>query len=344
MSFQFGMPWMLAALVLPLLVLVIRPARGGAGFAPTALAARVLRQSRGPFLHRLLFAAGLAALVVALARPQFGNTIVERSQAGRDLMLVIDLSGSMQIDDLATPAGERLDRLGGVMLAAREFIGGRPDDRIGLVFFGDSALMSCPLTYDHETVTQFLERTERQQRELWNKGHEDGLLGGNTNLGLGLGTALKYLKDPTALGRAVILITDGVDTRQLRNWVDPLTAGDQAKRLEVSTYGIGVGNPHGTVTQRDPFGRVATMPIPRNMLPDLGRLQAIATRGGGTAFAANDLPALKDVFSRIDRLQPTPHTITERLDVSDRFTWPLLIGLALIAIALVLEPRLRGVA
>lgn len=343
MTFRFADPWLLGGLVLPLIVLLWQAARGGQAFAPTPLALTVLRPSRGPLLYRVLLAAGLAALVIAAARPQFGNVVTERSQAGRDLTLVIDLSGSMQVDDLQAADGSRSDRLAGVMRAARAFIEGRSDDRIGLVFFGDTALTSCPLTYDHDTVIQFLERTERQQRNLWARGQE-GLLGGNTNLGLGLGTALKSLREHGTLGRAVILITDGVDTRQLRNWVDPLTAARQADRLGVKVYGIGIGNPDGTYTLDGGFGRKVLKRVPAELLPDLSRLQAITALAGGTAFTATDLTALAEVFAKIDRLEPTPHTVRQRDDFADRHIWPLALGLALVALALALEPRLRGVA
>ncbi len=344
MTFRFADPWLLAGLILPLLMLLWRPARGGRAFAPTALAMTALRPSRGPFLYRLLLSLGLAALVLAAARPQYGQVVTDRSQAGRDLTLVIDLSGSMQVDDLQAANGTRSDRLAGVMNAARIFIEGRPDDRVSLVFFGDTALTSCPLTYDHDTAIQFLERTERQQRALWTRGDQGGLLGGNTNLGLGLGTALKSLRDHATLGRAVILITDGVDTRTLRNWVDPLVAARQADRLAVKVYGIGVGNPEGTYTLDGGFGRKVLRPVPQELLPDLTRLQAIAGLAGGSAFGATDLTALADVFARIDRLEPTPHTVRQRDDFADRFLWPLVLGLSLIAVALACEPRLRGVA
>lgn len=343
MIFRFAEPWMLCGLILPLLVLWWRPARGGADFGAFPLAAAALRPSRGPLLHAVLLAAALACLVVAAARPQYGKTVVERAQAGRDLMLVIDLSGSMQIDDLDDGKGGRADRLAAVTGAAQRFIAGRPDDRIGLVFFGDRALTSCPLTYDHDTVIQFLERTEQQQRALWGRGH-DGMLGGNTNLGLGLGTALKPLRDPAAKGRAVILITDGVDTRRLQNWVDPLLAGRQADRLGVTVYGIGVGSAQGTMTQKDDYGRVHTMRVRPDMLPDMGRLEAISRLANGRAFAATDAAGLKDVFARIDALEPTPRMTRSRDDFADRWLWPLAAGLLLAALALVLEPRLRGVA
>lgn len=343
MIFRFADPWLLAGLMLPLLILLWRPARGGRAFAPTSLAMMVLRPSRGPLVYSLLLAVGISALILAAARPQYGQVVTERSQAGRDLTLVIDLSGSMQVDDLQAANGARSDRLAGVMRAARAFIEGRADDRISLVFFGDTALTSCPLTYDHDTAIQFLERTERQQRALWSRDQE-GLLGTNTNLGLGLGTALKSLRDRGTLGRAVILITDGVDTRKLRNWVDPLVAARQADRLGVKVYGIGVGNPEGTYTLDGGFGRKVLRRVPQDLLPDLTRLQAISGLAGGSAFTATDLVALAEVFAKIDRLEPTPHTVRQRDDFADRYLWPMALGLALIAFALALEPRLRGVA
>ncbi len=342
MMFRFADPWFLFGLVLPLLLLWWRPARGGAAFGAFPLAAAVLRPSRGPLMYRVLLALGLGLLVVALARPQYGRTIVERDHAGRDLMLVIDLSGSMQIDDLDDGKGGRSDRLRAVMVAADRFIAGRPDDRIGLVFFGDNALTSCPLTHDHATVREFLERTEKQQRELW-ANDRNGLLGGNTNLGLGLGTAIKAMRDPKAKGRVAILITDGVDTRQLKQWVDPLEAARQADRLGVKVYGIGVGNPNGTMSRHDMFGRVQTVRLTGDMLPDLGRLKAITTLADGQAFAADDAKTLGEVFTRIDTLEPTPRTVKSRDDFADRFAWPLIAGLLLLGLALGLEPRLRGV-
>ena len=342
MIFRFADPWFLLGLLLPLLLLWWKPARGGAAFGAFPLAASVLRPSRGPLVHRVLLALGLGLLVMALARPQYGRTVVERDHAGRDLMLVIDLSGSMQIDDLDDGKGNRSDRLQAVFAAADRFIAGRPDDRIGLAFFGDNALTSCPLTHDHATVREFLERTEKQQRELW-ANERGGLLGSNTNLGLGLGTALKHLRDPQAKGRVAILITDGVDTRRLHQWVDPLEAARQADRLGVKVYGIGVGNPNGTMSRRDMFGRVQTVPLSGDMLPDLGRLSAIATLAQGQAFGADDAKTLTAVFAKIDALEPTPRTVRSRDDFADRFTWPLIAGLLLLSLALGLEPRLRGV-
>jgi hypothetical protein len=98
------------------------------------------------------------------------------------------------------------------------------------------------------------------------------------------------------------------------------------------------------MTRRDPFGRVVTVPLQGDLLPDMGRLQAIASRGNGRAFAANDAAGLKEVFASISALEPTPHTVRQRDDFADRWLWPLAAGVALAALALALEPRLRGVA
>jgi Ca-activated chloride channel family protein len=334
----FGSPWFLLGLILPLLALLWRVPRAGAAFAPFPLLTN-LRPSRGPLVWRILIAAGLACLVVAAARPQHGRTITERTQAGRDLMLVIDLSGSMRIDDLGDANG-RVDRLAAVFRAAERFVTGRPDDRIGLVFFSANALTSCPLTYDHATVRQFLERTERQQRTQW-ANDQQGLLGDATNIGLGVGTALKYLRSPNQLGKAVILITDGVDTRSLPGWVDPLVAARHAQALGARVHAVGVGNAQGGMTQTY-GGRMTVVPLPREALPDPARLRAIATAGGGEYFSAGDEAGLKTVFERIDALEPTPRTVATRLDRSDRFRWPLALGTALLALALALRPRLLG--
>ena len=349
LSFRFADPWMLTLGLLALLILFWRPARGGATFSGFALAHEALRPSRGPGVYRLLIASGLMLLAFALARPQGGRETTEREQAGRDLQLVIDLSGSMQVDDLLDEQNERMDRLAAVMQAAKRFVANRPNDRIGLVFFADRALTSCPLTYDHETVVQFLERTERQQRALWNRESnqsEKGLLGSATNLGLGMGSAMRGLTEKNKekiKGRAIIMITDGADSRELPSWVDPVKAAQYIRTEGISLYGIGVGNPNGTNSVRDPFGRVQTKRLPKHLLPDMPRLEAIVAEANGKAFPANDRVGLNQVFARIDELEPTPRTVRKRVDYADQFGWLLALGSALIGLALALEPRLRGV-
>ncbi len=342
-GFRFAYPWLLLLLLSPVAVLLLPMNRGGASFAPFPLIA-ALPESRLPLVWRLLVASGLAALVIAAARPQFGQVVVEREQTGRDLVLVIDTSHSMAVDDIALADGTRGDRLAAVFGAAKEFVAKRPDDRIGLVFFATNAVTSCPLTYDHHTITEFIDRTEAQQRERWEfvRTSEAGFLGDATNIGLGLGHAIRSLRDKNSLGKAIILITDGADSRELPNWVDPLAAARLAATRDATIYGIGVGNPAGTMTAQDRAGRTMSARVPRELLPDMARLTAIVSLAGGLSFPANDRAGLAQVLERIDQLQPTPHKIRTREDFSDRFALALAAGCALLALAFTLEPRLRG--
>jgi Ca-activated chloride channel family protein len=345
MGFRFQDPWWLLALALAFAVALWRPRRGGADFAPYPLLGH-LRNSRGPRVQRLLFAIAIAGMAVALARPQYGRTIEEREQAGRDLMIVVDTSRSMSIDDIANPHGGRSDRLAAVFSAAKGFIAARPDDRIGLVFFANRAVTSCPPTYDHQTVDEFLDLTEAQQRRNWSHGADsEGFVGDGTNIGLGLGYALKDVTTKSKpLGKALILITDGADSRELPNWVDPLRVARDALALDTRIYGIGVGDPDGTRTETDFFGRTQAVKLSGDLLPDMDRLAAITAAGGGTSFAANDRAALDAVLKKIDQLEPTPHLQRFHDDFSDRFAIPLALALVALALALAGEPRLRGLA
>ena len=339
-DYRFADPWWLLALIIPLIVIFRARKSGGPEFAPFHLAA-TLRPSRGPLLFRLIFGAALCCFIIALARPQFGRTITETNQEGRDLILVIDLSDSMQVDDIANTQGQRTDRLEAVIDAAKQFIAGRQADRIGLVFFAEHALTGCPLTSDHATVVQFLDRTEQHLREQWQRDSE--LLGKGTNLGLGLGVALKRLNNKDdRLGRAIILITDGRDTERLPNWVDPIVAARHAQELDIRVHGIGVGNPSGRMSVSDRFGTKRLQKIPHYLLPDIPRLRAITSRAGGEALTAGDDMGLQQVFARIDELEPTPRTIKTRAEYADRFWWFIIAGSLLMGCALTCEPRLRG--
>jgi Ca-activated chloride channel family protein len=346
MDFRFANPWFLAGMVLPVLVLVVRLRRGGAAFGAYPLAVMALPRSRGPALLRLLAAAALACGVIALARPQFGRTILEREKPGRDLMLVIDLSYSMTIDDVAPLEGGGNDRLATVIDAARRFVRGRTEDRIGLVFFGSRAVASCPPTFDHATVDEFLTRTERMQRASWSDESraqgEQGLLGDGTNLGLGIGSALRWLSNRSADGRAIIVVTDGKDSIGMPGWKDPLQAARAARDKDIHVHCIGVGNPNGTRTVHDGFGSLRRVRLDSRFLPDPERLEEIAKAGSGEAFTANDGAALKRVFGELDRLEPHVHHVKTREDYADRFLPWLAACVACAGLALLAEPRLRG--
>jgi len=347
MTFRWENPWLLALALLAALILGWRSQRGGATFGAFSLVRFALRPSRGPSIQKILAVLAILCCVVAAARPQYGRTITERTQAGRDLMLVIDLSLSMKVDDMVDADGNSRDRLAAVMQAADQFIAGRESDRIGLVFFGNRAITSCPLTFDHASVREFLSRTETLQRQLWSQGNrvqgEVGLLGDGTNFGLGIGYALRWLEDENSQGKAIVMITDGKDTTSLPNWEDPVQAAKHALAKQVRVHCIGVGNPRGTMSVPGRFNRITRIPLQQNLLPDQARLEEVARASGGVALMANDDQGLRDVFSRIDELEPSEHTVRQRDDYSDRFLPWLLAALGLAGCAIIFEPRWRGV-
>ncbi len=163
-----------------------------------------------------------------------------------------------------------------------------------------------------------------------------------TNIGLGLGYALRSLLSQQSRGRAIVLITDGSDSRELGSWVDPVVASRHARELGVTIYGIGVGDPGGSITNHYPDGSPERIPTLPELLPDMDRLDEIVAASGGAAFRANDQAALAAVLARIDRLEPTDHIQLEHDDFRDRYRWPLACGLLLLLAGLLLEPRLRG--
>ncbi len=347
---RFAEPWMLLSLLGALAVLLARMRRGGAAYAPFPLT-RGLARSRGPLAWRALLALGLALCAFSLARPQWGREQVEHTQSGRDLVLVIDTSRSMEVDDLVDADGLRSDRLAAVFAAARQFISRRPDDRVGLVFFATHAVTGCPLTFDHVSACDILDRTEGYERKRWaaagavaGEGGESGFLGDATNIGLALGFALRSLDDPAAKGRAIVLITDGADSRTLPTWIDPLAAARHARQLGVTIYGIGVGDPQGQMTNHYPDGSSELIALTPIMLPDMERLAAITDLAGGQAFHANDQVELGKVLGRIDQLEPTERATNELVDWSDRWQTPLGAGALCLVLAMALGPLLRGSA
>lgn len=345
MTAHLADPWLLGGLLLPLALLWLRQVRGGA--ASTALVvAPHLPGAWQPWLWRAAVAASLALAVLAWARPQSGQHVSQRTQRGRDLMLVIDTSRSMSVDDLVAPDGERSDRLAAVFAAAQAFIQRRPDDRIGVVCFATRAATCCPLTFDHDTLSDLLDRTQALQRWRWShldgQAAEVGLFGDGTNIGLALGDALRSLDDPQAEGRALILITDGADSRDMPGWIDPLLAAAHARALATTIYGIGVGDPQGSITDHLEDGESRVVPTPPSLLPDMERLAAITAAAGGSAFRANDQTALARVLDRIDRLEPAPHPARDATAWEDRWSLLLALALTLGGAAFALEPLLRG--
>jgi Ca-activated chloride channel family protein len=214
-------------------------------------------------------------LIAAIARPQWIGEPIELPNTGRDLMLGLDLSGSMQIEDMQI--GNRLvPRITAVKSIAADFTQRRQGDRVGLILFGTRAYLQAPLTFDLETVTQFIDEAQL------------GFAGEDTAIGDALGLAVKRLRDRPATSRIFILLTDGQDTAST---VDPMEAAALAAQLDVKIYTIGISRNLGRTTR----GRVEV---------DEAMLNAVAEATGGRYFRATSPAELEAIYALLDTLEP----------------------------------------
>ena len=313
---RFEYPWLLPALLLVPALLVWRWRR------PRTQPAAVLWGTVGTLprpglMGRLLFVvralpwAGLVLAIVAMARPQQGLQQNEVDSRGVDIMMAIDLSRSMQASDMG--GGTRLDL---ARNTAREFVRGRPHDRMGVVAFAGTAFTQCPLTLDHGTLSELISSLDF------------GLTEDGTAIGMGLATAVQRLRESRTPTKVVVLLTDGENNRGA---IDQITAADLAHAMGVKVYTVLVGR--STVEQvpvDDPvLGRTyAMMPVDVDARP----LIEIARRTGGRFFRAEDAATLAGIYADIDRLERAPIRSVVYREYRD--IGPLLLGIAAMLLAL----------
>jgi Ca-activated chloride channel homolog len=314
-------PWLLLLLaLLPVAGLLWWRARpqlsAGIGYAaPPGLRATVGRRGRVARLLPALRALALALLIFSLAGPRLGSTKVRRESRGVDIVLALDISGSMRALDFAP--GSRLDAAKRV---ARQFIEGRPEDRIGLVVFASNSYTQCPLTTDHDVLLSLLEQVRI------------GDIADGTAIGMAIGNALNRLRDIPGKSRIIILLTDGMNNTGA---LDPATAAGLARDLGVRIYTIGAGS-KGRVPYpfEDPLGGEVVRYIEVDM--DEASLESIAQTTGGLYFRATDTASLEAIYQRIDSLEKTrveTQEYVEYREVGPLFLWPALL-LVLIETAL----------
>ena len=231
-------------------------------------------------------------IVVALARPQWVGEAVTRQVSARDLILAIDISGSMEQADFRTASGTTLTRLDGVKGVVKDFIARRQGDRVALILFGTKAYVQVPFTQDLQTAAQLLDQTQV------------GMAGQQTAIGDTIGLAIKTLETSTAKQKLLILLTDGNDTASR---VPPEHAADIARQNDVVVYTIGVGDPAASGENR----------------VDLGVLQSVATTTGGRFFRAEDGAQLQAIYADIDRLAPAKLDTLSWRPKLPLFQWPL---------------------
>jgi Ca-activated chloride channel family protein len=259
------------------------------------------------FLPDVLMTFILALLVVALARPQKTTENLERTSEGIDIMLVMDISESMKMQDL------RPDRLEAAKEVAKDFVAGRLQDRIGLVVFSGEAFSLSPLTNDYDLLYKFIEEIDFQ---MINKS--------GTAIGLALGVATNRLMDSKAKSKVIILLSDGDNTA---GNIDPFTAAKLATSFRTRIYTVGIGKDGKVLFGTDPFGN--DQYLENNM--DESTLRTIAKIGGGAYFRASDNKGLKDIFNIIDKLEKSEYKEKRFKNTSDFYqiylNWVLLLFL-----------------
>lgn len=309
---EFNWPWLLLLLPLPLLVRAFsKPVNLQQGVLRVPFAEdfsldgmSTATSNRGGLPMLLVAAAAWVLLMLAAAGPQWQGDAVALPVAGRDLMLAVDLSGSMQERDFSLN-GRQVDRLTATKAVAGEFIGRREGDRLGLILFGEQAYLQVPLTFDRNTVRILLNEA------LIN------IAGRKTAIGDAIGLAVKRLKDKTG-DRILILLSDG---RNTAGAIDPIQAAELAAQEQLKIYTIGVGADAGSSF----FG----MNIGGGGDLDEATLTRIAKSTGGRYYRARNTRQLAEIYSEIDRLEPIEVEEQMYRPVQSLFYWPLAMALIL---------------
>lgn len=285
-----------------------RPHRGRAGFALDAL--RVL---------------ALALVVVALARPQQGLGAAEVETSGIDILLAIDVSGSMKALDFEVD-GRQASRLEAVRSVVTDFVEDRQGDRIGLVAFAGRPYLVSPLTLDHEWLMQNLERLQI------------GLVEDGTAIGSALAASTNRLRDREAKSRIVILLTDGVNNA---GKISPLMAADAARALGLKAYTILAGRGGEVpVPVTDRFGRQRV--VTARVDVDEDTLAEVAEMTGGRFFRATDTDSLAEIYAEIDAMEKNTAKLHKFERYRELYPWVLLLALLLLSLEqLLAETRFR---
>ena len=256
----------------------------------------------------------LAALIVAIARPQLNNSWSNKSTEGIDIVMALDISTSMLARDFSP------NRVEAAKDVASQFISGRPYDNIGLVIFAGESFTMCPMTVDHAVLLNLLKTVEC------------GMLEDRTAIGDGLATAINRIKDGPAKSKTIILLTDGTNNA---GDIAPVTAAEIAATFGVRVYTIGVGTQgEALYPVQTPYG-VTYQPYPVEI--DETTLRNIAQKTGGEYFRATDKGALKDIFEEIDKLEKTKLSITQFNKKEEVFMPWILLAFVLLCIDIILR-------
>ena len=325
----FGNPYFLLLLLLLPLAAWIKGKRGKPPafvYSSVQLVRSILNVTRtrsGAFVSSIRWIT-LTLLIIALAQPRLTKSETKVSASGIDIVVAIDLSGSMASEDFVV-GSERLNRLDMAKDVLKKFILKRPSDRIGLVAFATQAYIASPLTLDHDFLLQNLERLQIGTIDQ-----------SQTAIGSALGNAINRLRELKSISKIVILMTDGQNNA---GKVAPLTVAEAAKALKVKVYTIGVGKQG-----------VAPMPVYmggrkvgyRNEPVDIDEttLRKIADMTGGKYYRADDAEKFRAIYAEIDKLEKTEADVRKFSHHQELFAWLITPGLGLLLLEVLLRHTL----
>ena len=323
-GFAIAWPWLLLLAPVPWLLRYLLPASPSGDLQAlrvpwfSAVAGGKAGWMRRPLLALVATLVWLL-LVLAASRPQWIGEIESLPVTGRDLLLAVDISGSMDTQDMILNK-TAVNRLKVVKKVAGEFIQRRHGDRVGLILFGSRAYLQTPLTFDTQTTATLLDESEI------------GLAGRETAIGDAIGLAVKRLRDDAAADRVLVLLTDGANTS---GEVQPLQASGFAARDGLTVYTVGVGADEMMV--QDFFGSRVVNP---SADLDEDTLRAIADQTGGRYFRARDAESLEKIYEILDELEPVESDVETIRPVDELFYWPMGIAyiLALLAALFSIRP------
>ncbi|AJO78346.1 VWA domain-containing protein [Pseudomonas sp. MRSN 12121] len=322
--FEFAWPWIFVLLPLPWLLRVLLPAADSGEPALKVsflddlegLARRRARANLPAWRQQTPFLLLWLLLLLAAARPQWLGEPLPVAASGRDLLVAVDVSGSMDFPDMQWQ-DEDVSRLDLVQHLLGDFLESREGDRVGLILFGSKAYLQAPLTFDRHTVRVWLDEAKI------------GIAGKNTAIGDAIGLALKRLRQRPAQSRVLILVTDGANNG---GEIDPLTAARLAAEEGVKIYPIGIG------ADPEQNGSLGFLGINPSLDLDEPALKAIAEVTGGRYFRARDGQELQAIKDTLDQLEPVTQQPTQARPAQALYSWPLAAAL-LLSLLLVVRER-----
>lgn len=314
--FELQWPWLLLLLPLPLIVYFIPSRKKAEAALRVPFFAQVQHIETQTQTLRVRAKANLltlwliwCALVLAAANPQWIGEPVSMPNSGRDLLIAVDISGSMKIPDMEYQ-GQEIRRLDAVKMVVGDFVKNRKSDRLGLVLFGTQAYLQAPLTYDRQTVNTLLQETEI------------GFAGEQTSIGDAIGLSIKRLRARPDAQRVLIVLTDGANTA---GELEPIKAAELAEKEHVKIYTIGFGADEMLIDNGF-FGKRKVNP---SADLDEPTMRAIADKTGGQYFRARSLEELSEIHQTLNKLEPIDTEEEKFRPIKSLFFYPLALAFLL---------------